>query len=309
MVGALIALRKDPERRNLVLSGEASVHKSEIGNKGKRLKLGLLNADNEKYADDTEAAKVCHERIKTAVFNSGYKVAEPREFDPAGGLNGLKSWAALVQYKRRLPLWPLLLLLPLLFFLMPDSSLFLGTKLKTRSFILIIDHSGSMESTLEHARAELKAFLATLNSKNTFMGNYHVDVIAFAGAPTSLLGGIEKLNEETAERLNTALDNLGMGGGTNLQGAIELAAKEIKEHGKPTTLVVVTDAEDGSIPNMLGRITEVEGWFGGEEVYINATTPRVLQGGDPAPTPGNEANLAALTEHFGGQFGTTRREQ
>lgn len=89
---------------------------------------------------------------------------------------------------------------------------------------------------------------------------------------------------------------------------MRLAGREISQHGKPTTVFVVTDAEDGSIPTMLNKVEQVEAWFSGVKIYLNATTPRLIGGAPPQPATAGERNLAKLAWHFNGEFGSQRNQ-
>lgn len=183
-----------------------------------------------------------------------------------------------------------------------------GMRIGTQSFILVIDASGSMKPRIEAARIEMRSLLSNLISISDPNDPYYINVISYTGQARSALGALSRLNRDTAGRLDGYLSRVQAGGNTNLRGAIQRAAHEVAGHGNAATLLVVTDAEDRTIEDLLANIREVKNMFGGVPVTIHATTPRILTSGQAISRPANrnEENLARLCREFGGVFGSVR---
>ncbi|QTA82370.1 von Willebrand factor A-like domain-containing protein [Desulfonema limicola] len=301
-------LRKNQEYKNLIISDDFAKTKQNT-NKGKRIKLGLFIPSSNKYSNDIVAAKHCYKNIKKVIYKSGYKIDFPGEFDPSSGLDGLCEWANSVKLKRKKP-WRFLLLLPfllLLLFLIPecnDKEIF-DMEINTNSFIFIIDKSSSMQSTIDEAQKEVNRVLKVLLDKQGLFSNYYVNIISYNKKSNSALGKIEELNNDTVQKLNKYLKNLKAEGDTYLESAIEKATYEVTKHNKPTTLLIVTDAEDNSIVKMVRQIDNIKEKFSNIEIYVNSTTPRILKDKDSIPKGKNEMALKTFSEQLNGKFGNS----
>jgi Mg-chelatase subunit ChlD len=174
----------------------------------------------------------------------------------------------------------------------------------TDSLIVVLDQSGSMKDTFPTVREEARRFLK--GRKSGFLRTYYIDFIKYDNDAESALGGLRSVDEAAVSEVNRFLDEPPKGRGTNVESALIKAAKEVKKHGKgkPTTLVVLTDGQDDSIPRINQNIGAMKARFGGVEVHVNTITPRLLApGADPAPADVYEQNLATLSENLGGRFG------
>src|SRR5262249_41288430 len=183
----------------------------------------------------------------------------------------------------------------------PES--FFGVPIESESFILIVDRSSSMAPHLRAVEEEVGTTLARMRASPSPRS---IDVIAFASGAESMLGKIMPLDDQVAAHLSSAIDALQTQGGTNLESAMVKAAEEVRAHGKPTTLIVLTDGQDESIPRMLERMPEVEKAFGGVRVSTHTTTPRLFAGGDATPQDQYERELGQFSTPLHGRFGPSR---
>lgn len=310
MVGSLIEVRKQDGYGSFVLSNEHAIAYQQQNQHGKRVKFGLQNSTNDHFADDQYAAKHCYHNIKRAIHRSGFSIVHPKTFDPATGMNGLHQWAEAVRLQRKrmwLP-WLLLLLPLLLLFFLPSCENFslLDMNLRSQSFVLIIDRSGSMNEEIEYVRLRMDIFLDELIGNSSYWQKYYGDVITYTNTADSALGGIKEIDESVSNQLQHYLSNVDAGGDTWLKSAIDLAADEIAEHQKPTTIFIITDAEgDDSIQQMINREDELRRRLSGVDIYMNSTTPRIISATGPMITPNadGETVLKKLSETFDGVFG------
>jgi hypothetical protein len=217
---------------------------------------------------------------------------------------GLAAWANELSLKRkwRPPWWWLLfLLLPLLLWLRGcESDSFIGIPVSTKSLLIIVDQSNSMEPHMQQVRAEAKRLLA--NWQGTFTARY-VNIIAYDDDANSALGEIKKVDQGTISELTTFLDSLQLGGGTNLESAMTMAAREIASHDRPVTAIILTDGQDASISAMLQDIPAIRDSFKNVDVTVRTCTPRLFNGGDPTPIDLAETGLKDFAEQLGGSFG------
>ena len=231
-------------------------------------------------------------------------------YDPTTGMKGLAEWADHVRLLRTWPFNPWLLLLLLLFLpllwawnrTLPDPLHFLGMDVKEDSVLILVDRSPSMEDHMSKVRAEVDRLLdARLNRPDA--GTQYCDIILYDGNPTSILGGLKPLNKDTAATLSKAVHEVEPGDDTRLEPAMDLAVAEIKAHGKPTTVLVLSDGEDETLPRLIAKGPELK-QRAGVPFTVNATTPRLFNGtGDPTPTGKDEPGFAKVPPVFGGRFG------
>lgn len=302
VVSSLIQLRSSPGMESVIVSRDFV--RSRDKNKVDRIKFGL--ASNEKFVDDSTAAKATHANFVKVIQKSGFRVEHPRQFDPATGMNGLVAWAKELSLKKkwRPPWW--WFLIPLLLLLLwprgcDSEEEFIGIPVETKSLVIIIDQSSSMEPYIQQVRDEAKQLLSRW--ENTYTSHY-INVIAYNNDATSALGDLKVVDQQTADRLNGFLDTLQMSGGTKLESAIDVASAEIARHDQPVTAIVLTDGEDGSIGSMLQQIQAVKDKFGKVDVTVKTCTPRLFNGGDPTPMTPAETGLKDFATQFGGSFGS-----
>ncbi len=318
LLSSLIKLRDEPSGHGLALSGE-TFRTSPRGDV-RRLRFGLRRPRPDAAKNDERRdARRCYRAARRAIRRAGFVVEHPSTgFDSRTGLAGLREWTDQLRLRRRRVWWPWLLLLPLLALIPkcePDAAFF-GAPIDTGGVLLLVDRSGSMEQHFSSLRAEAGRVLDELIEG----GGSHFNVIAYDSGAESCLGSMLPLDESTAERLRAFLEGLRSGGGTNLASGMEVAAREVAQFGKPTTLIVLTDAQDGSIDQMLADGTATRGAFAGIETRTYGLTPRlyapanaVTDANAPAPSPApaaasqpqsqEEERLGRLAELLGGHFG------
>jgi len=307
LVDSLIKLRSLPGGGDLVLSGDTfrASPRFEMGARRRvpRYRFGLRRG-HERMVNDHAAARASHARIRSLIRWAGFVVVTPEErFDPDTGLAGLRDWVDRLRLRRRRRIWPWLLpllLLPLLLQRCDPVETFFGVPIETNSLVLIVDRSSSMQSHFAALRDEAKKVLSRMRNHGTGWA----DVIAYDSKAQSRLGGIGKLDEATAAKLDRFLDGLQAGGGTNLSSGIEMAAREVAKHERPTTLVILTDARDGSIAPMVKKGKKLLEPFSGVDVVGHALTPRLFGTNEnPQPIDGPERALSELAENLNGHFG------
>ncbi len=300
LVQSLIRLRETPALSNIVLSDE--IHRG-VNESGSRVKFGLYLDPTGRYSNETEAAHECHSHIVRAVQKSGLVIDSPKTFEQQTGMDGLLQWANQLRLRRRRKIWllALLLLLLLLFSLRDCSPPKIFVPIETQSFIIIMDKSSSMEPHFSAVQAEARKTLEKM--RKSFFAKHYANVIAYHFSATSALGGIKEVNNETGQQLIFFLDNIKAEGGTNLRAGIELAAKEVAAHQKPTTLLIFTDGEDTSVAEMLQDVNPILSQFQGVEIVGNTLTPRVFSGVNPKPINELEQKLSELAAALNGHFG------
>ena len=336
LVQSLIRLRETPALSNIVLSDE--IHRG-VNESGSRVKFGLYLDPTGRYSNETEAAHECHSHIVRAVQKSGLVIdsqktfeeqtgmdgllqwanqlshivravqksalviESPKTFEQQTGMDGLLQWANQLRLRRRRKIWllALLLLLLLLFSLRDCSPPKIFVPIETQSFIIIMDKSSSMEPHFSAVQAEARKTLEKM--RKSFFAKHYANVIAYHFSATSALGGIKEVNNETGQQLIFFLDNIKAEGGTNLRAGIELAAKEVAAHQKPTTLLIFTDGEDTSVAEMLQDVNPILSQFQGVEIVGNTLTPRVFSGVNPKPINELEQKLSELAAALNGHFG------
>lgn len=309
LIRSLILLRLEPGMGSLNVSRDLLMSRAMEPSSGVRVKFGLEVRPDGKGADPVAAARVCHRRIVRAVHKAGYRIEHPRKFDPQRGMEGLMEWGGQVRLRRRRAWTPWLLLLPLiaLLLLLPrDCSQpmrFFGVSLRGGSWIVLLDKSGSMEPHFGAVRAEARRVLQQVEQRGA---RQYANIIAYDAEATSALGGLVRVEGDTSQRLDRFLEDLTIGGGTRLEAAISTAAREVVAHGRPTTLIILTDGEDETIQPMIDRMSETRAQFGEWEVVAYTLTPRLFgDAGPAAPLAGNlsEQRLEALASGFSGRFG------
>jgi hypothetical protein len=78
----------------------------------------------------------------------------------------------------------------------------------------------------------------------------------------------------------------------------------VTAHGRPTTLIILTDGEDETVQPMIDRMDETLGKFGGVRVTGYTLTPRLFgTSGMAQPVNDNERRLEAFATGFSGRFG------
>jgi len=307
LIQSLSRLRETPALSNLVLSSD--ILTTSQSDSGTRVKFGLYLNPKGRFSKPTDAARVCHRRIVGAVKKSGFVIDSPKSFNPKTGMAGLSQWAEKLRLRPRRKLWPWLLLL-LLLLLLPflkncNSPPKIFVPIETQSFIIIMDKSSSMAPYFQAVRTEAGKTLERM--KSSFFSTHYANIIAYHSSAISALGAIKKVNDESGQKLILFLDNLKAGGGTNLRSGMELAAKEVAAHKKPTTLLIFTDGEDSSIEAMLQDMKPITSQFQDIQIIGNTLTPRLFSNGaDPTPINNAETKLSELAKALNGQFGPVK---
>ena len=322
LVRSVVELRKTPQLSNLVLGDYRDGLVSDDAGEAhrKRVLFPLYCASGDLFQNENEAAAECHRQIVAAGKSAQHTLREEVPlYDPQTGFDGLLAWADRVKWKRRrrIPWWLLLLLLlPLLFlpcmcYQPQKSARFFETEIETDSLVIVVDKSNSMKPSFENIQREAKRSLTEFKKNKR---NPYVDVIFFDKNAESVLGGIEELNDKNFEKIISRLDALQTGGGTNLRSGLELAGQEIGKHGKPTTILVLSDGEDRSLAPMKNEIDEhkrqssVLKPLGGADAVFRHITPRFMEGAPKPRPPTNEevqweAELKALSDAYNANSG------
>ncbi|MDW8267147.1 MAG: vWA domain-containing protein [Gemmataceae bacterium] len=321
LVKSIMEMRRTTALAGVVLSPEVQVGRDASQPGCKRIIFGLACPADGRFKSDEAAVAECHRQILHGITRAGFVVEHPKMFDPKTGFKGLLAWTNDVRLRRRLvPLspWTLLLLalllLPLLFLAAPRGGTrvtvatvkspadFFGMAVETSSFLIVVDKSGSMAPYFSAVQAEVKRMLNDMLQSD--QGVHYVDLIIYDSEAKSALGRMERLTPEIAGRLAAYLDQLQAGGGTLLEKAVELAAQEVRRHGQKTTLLILTDGEDQSLQSMIQGKEQVKGRFGGVEVTMHTTTPRLFKpGANPNPVNVHEKLLRDFSQTFNGRFG------
>jgi len=305
LVGTLRKLRAVDGGEGVVLSRRFLTARPANETHLTRVRFGL----EDRAKDDVAAARASHRRIRKAIARSRLVVQHPKErFDPRTGLDGLERWGAAVRLRRRRPWWLALLpLLLLLLLLWPDDApaaepeRFFGVPIQTSSLVILLDKSSSMAPHFAAVRAEARRVLGRMAGAGE--GRY-CNVIAYDAGAKPAFDAIRPVDADTTEKLHAFLDGLQAGGGTNLRAGVEAAAAQVAKLGKPTTLLILTDAQDHSIQQMLAEKQDVLDRFQGVRIVGNALTPRLFgDAKDARPQTPHERGLASLSAAFHGRFG------
>lgn len=320
LIRSIKELRKDERLQSLVLSNESFTNKDPSKEYCKRVVFGLRCPSNNQYRSDTEGASECYNQITKILNKAGYELEPQSTFDSNRGFQGLEDWVGTLRLRRKKQFskWLLLLLIPLLLLLLPMTcqrnepepkpTVFMGMPVDTDSFIILVDKSGSVEPYFGKIRTEAKRFmeeraLATRKRKT----NSYANIISYDGNAYSALGKMSELTDFNIGKLDGYLDSLKASGDTNLKSAIDEAFKEISVHGKNTTILILTDGEDRSIPSIISNKDNLLESCPGVKILCNATTPRLFDNNeDPQPINSNENSLTELSKSFGGKFGYTK---
>ena len=323
LIESLVRIRaSDPQLATAVLSKEMIIKKDRSG--VPRVRFGLSCQPGSNLQNDVMAAEECHKQILSSFRSAWFSIESQQHFNKEHGFDGLAAWAKTVRLKKTWDwrwLLLLLLLLPFLFRSCSETDPIAGT---TKSFIIVMDRSGSMQPHFKKVQNEARKTLNNITDSalKRFLGffgqKYYVDLISYDNSAKSLFNELRPVTKETTEQVLAAIDQLQVGGGTNLQSAMTLAQKEIKEHGKETTICIITDGQDDSLnrmtQEMLSNPDEVKGRFGmvdgGQQLFhANTLTPRLLdvtnRNAKVLPTDSNEKMLAKFSDAFFGIFGFT----
>lgn len=320
LIRSIKELRKDERLQSLVLSNESFTNRDSSQAYCKRVVFGLRCPSNNQYRTDSEGASECYNQIIKTINKAGYELEPQTNFDSSKGFQGLEDWvgALRLRQKKQFNKWLLLLLIPLLLLLLPMTcqrnvpeskpTVFMGMNVDTDSFIILIDKSGSVEPYFGKIRTEAKRFMeertsATRKRKT----NSYANIISYDGSAYSALGKMSELTDFNIGKLDGYVDSLKASGDTNLKSAIDEAFKEISVHGKNTTILILTDGEDRSIPSIINNKDDLLKSCPGVKVVCNTTTPRLFDNNeDPQPINTNENSLTELSKSFGGKFGYTK---
>ena len=100
----------------------------------------------------------------------------------------------------------------------------------------------------------------------------------------------------TPGKLGGYLDVMQAGGGTIVRTAVDLAVKEINDHGRQTTVLILTDGEDSSIPGIISDKDDLLKKAGKGGMVMHTTTPRLFHKGEIADAINNyEQGLQKLS--------------
>jgi hypothetical protein len=323
LIESLVRIRgADKELASTVLSSERVLKKDRSG--VSRVRFGLRCDANGKFADETAAAAECHRQIVRSFQYALFGIESQPLFDASQGFAGLSTWAKGVRLKKYWDwrwLLALLLLLPFLFRSCRETDPIAGT---TRSFIIVVDSSSSMEPHFSKVREEATKTLNNITDSALkrilgFLGqSYYIDLINYDDTAKSLFGQLKPVTTATAKEVLQGIEQLRPGGNTNLKAAMTLAEQEIKKHGRETTVCIITDGADNTVAGMISEMeadrAAVESRFGmsgGSKplMHVNTLSPRLLDATErtaqTAPQNIAEQQLAQLSSLFYGVFGFT----
>lgn len=316
LFGSVAELRRVPEFSAMVLSEESRIGSQSGTVPGKRVVFGLNCVSGGRFQAEAAAAGECHRVVRRAVEKAGYRIEHPKEpFNAATGFAGLHAWAAAVRLRRkpdpRKLLW-LLLLLPLLLLpracrpgpasTPPPADTMFGVPVEADSFIILLDKSASMGPYIAQVRDEARKLLQERSHDPA--RSHFADLIVYDAETESVLGDVQPVTPERITKVTNYLNAMKAGGWTRLAVATDLAAREVVRHGRNTTLIVLTDGEDKTIPQMLRDKEKIRAKFGGVPFTMHAITPRLFTpGADPNPATPEEIDLAELCKCFNGRFG------
>ena len=323
LVESIVKLRAaDKDLLPLVLSQEQVISKD--GSGVSRVRFGLTCDPKSPYKDESAAAVECYSQILRSFKKAGFKIESQPEFDSTKGFGGLTEWAKGVRLKKvwSKP-WPLLLLLlvPLVFRGCSESDPIAGS---TKSFIIVLDRSGSMQKEFEKVKQEARKTLSAITDsqlkrvQGMFGSTYFVDLVYYDDHAESLFEELRPVTPSNSQLVLEKIDELGAqsGSGTNLKSAITLVGNEIKKHGKPTTLCIITDGVDSSIAKLTQdmqmspeMVMDQFGMKRGDPpmVYANTLTPRLLNVTNRSetivPITDEEKALDSFSKAYFGAFG------
>lgn len=107
-----------------------------------------------------------------------------------------------------------------------------------KSIVFVLDTSGSMEGKkIEQAKNALRFFLESLAPEDTF------DVVPFATEAEPFFGQRLPATPERIAEARARVETLAAAGGTNLQGALEVALRGEAADGRVPIVVFLTDGE------------------------------------------------------------------
>jgi len=324
LIKSVMELRKSPQLAGVALSSEMIVGRDPGGTQ--RARFGLYLPPDGRFKNEVDAARETHRHIRGAMRKARFRIESPTHFDANGGFRGLLDWAGQLRLKKLgvpkiLKLLGLLLALGLLALIpfmcfqstpptpterekkLPPSGSIFGTKIES-NFIILLDRSSSMEVHFPKVKAEASRVLFEMLGDKKLKEPYYVDLITYDDRANSVLGGMKEVTPEVVGKLVEHLQNLKSGGGTNLRSGIFQAAQEVSQHGKKTTLIVLTDGEDSSIREMIQDKDQIRRQFDSVEFLLNSTTPRLF-GATGSQTPQNdeEKQMDVLSKTFNGRFG------
>ena len=323
LIDSLVKIRAaDKDLAGTVLSSERIVKKDRSG--VPRVRFGLRCDASNKFADEAAAATECHRQIVRSFQQALFGIESQPPFDASQGFTGLSTWAKGVRLKK---FWDwrwlllLLLLLPFLFRSCRETDPIAGS---TRSFIIVVDSSSSMEPYFSKVREEATKTLNNITDSAFkqilgFLGQSHyIDLINYDDTAKSLFGELKPVTKATADEILKGIEGLQPGGSTNLKTAMTLAEQEIKKHGRETTVCIITDGADNTVAGMINEMESnraaVESRFGMSGggrplMHVNTLSPRLLdqtdRTGQVSPQNPEEQQLAKFSSMFYGMFGFT----
>ena len=320
LVQSIVELRRHPQLAGAVLSDEVIFGKSPTG--GKRAQFGITFDPNSNFKSESQAAPECQRQILVAMDKAGF---EPETKEAVTDFAGLSRWVGQVRLvKKEFPIsqkW-LLALIPvallLLYLFWPKSNggptvvdkipqkvtKFAGIDLGPQGVIIVLDKSSSMAPCFPTVKSEAERALQELlqiRDRKTY-----VDLIIYDDQATSALGSLKELTPAVKVQITDFLETLRDGGGTKLESAIKLAGAEVIQLGQETTLIVITDGEDPTIPQMIADASQTRSRFGSVPFKIHMTHPDLLPGsGRPLLQSNYVASMKQFADLFSGNFGPT----
>jgi len=112
-----------------------------------------------------------------------------------------------------------------------------GARRISKDIVFVLDTSGSMsdEGKMEKARSALQFGIRSLDGDDRF------NVIGFAGEESLMESGLIQADAAGKRRAEEFVSKLRPSGGTNINDALEAAARQFSDSGRPGMLVFMTD--------------------------------------------------------------------
>lgn len=105
-----------------------------------------------------------------------------------------------------------------------------------KTVIFVVDKSGSMTGKkIEQAKAALKFVLNNLHEEDLF------NIVAYDSAVETFRPELERYTDENRKAAEGYVQNLFAGGGTNIHGATTTALAMLKDEGRPSYVIFLTD--------------------------------------------------------------------
>lgn len=105
-----------------------------------------------------------------------------------------------------------------------------------KTVLMVVDRSGSMSGEkFTQAQAAVRFVLDNLREGDLF------NIVAYDSQPESFRSELERVTDETRKQARNWVERLFAGGGTNIDAALGLALKQLRDTARPTYVFFLTD--------------------------------------------------------------------